>query len=394
MSAAPRRPVFHVAAPADIAAGRTADVYFLRTIDVLRSAGLSDVRVRAEFHVASLPRGYKWALFTGLKEVVELLKGRRVTLYAMPEGTVFYENEPIMVIEGPYVEFAALETAILGIARHYSSISTKAARIKKAAGDKPCFFFGARALHPAIQPMADRAAYIGGCDGVATVLGAEMLGIKPSGTMPHALMIIFRAVRGDHTLAWVWFDKVMPDDVPRIVLADTFLDEREEALLAAGLLRGRLYGIRLDTPGSRRGDMRRIVEEVKWTLALHGHGSVKIFVSGGLDESQVYALRDVADGFGVGTAIAFPPSIDISMDIVEVEVGGRWIPITKRGKLPGFKQVYKCGDRRVTVPWGETPPCGEPLLAKWLEEGRLVRELQSEREVREYVLRQLAEVSL
>jgi Nicotinic acid phosphoribosyltransferase len=249
--------MFHVATPNDIVSGRSTDVYLQRTVEVLKSAGLEDVKVRAEFHVSSLPKDYKWAVFTGLKEVVEVLKSRRVTLYALPEGTVFYENDPVLVIEGPYLEFAVLETAVLGILRHYSSISTKAARVKKLVGDKTCLFFGARALHPAVQPMADRAAYIGGCDGVATVLGAEMMGIRPSGTMPHALMIIFRAVAGDHTLAWVWFDRAVSADVPRIVLADTFLDEREEAMLAAKLLGKRLYGVRLDTPGSRRGNMRR-----------------------------------------------------------------------------------------------------------------------------------------
>jgi len=382
----------HIARDDDILSGRTTDVYFQRTVEVLKNAGLSDVKVRAEFHVSSLPRDYKWAVFTGLKEVIEVLRGRRVTLYAMPEGTVFYENEPVMVIEGPYLEFAVLETAILGILRHYSSISTKAARIKKLVGDKTCLFFGARVLHPAIQPMADRAAYIGGCDGVATVLGAEMMGIKPSGTMPHALMIIFKAVMGDHTLAWVWFDKTVPMDVPRIVLADTFLDEREEALLAAKLLNERLYGVRLDTPGSRRGNMRRIVEEVRWSLDLHGYRHVKIFVSGGLDEPQITALKDVADGFGVGTSIAFPPSVDLSMDIVEVEVNGRWVPITKRGKLPGFKQVYKCGTRHVVVRWGEPATCGEPLLVKWIENGVVVRTPPSEGEIREYVLQQLKEL--
>jgi nicotinate phosphoribosyltransferase len=382
----------HIARDDDILSGRTTDVYFQRTVEVLKNAGLSDVKVRAEFHVSSLPRDYKWAVFTGLKEVIEVLRGRRVTLYAMPEGTVFYENEPVMVIEGPYLEFAVLETAILGILRHYSSISTKAARIKKLVGDKTCLFFGARVLHPAIQPMADRAAYIGGCDGVATVLGAEMMGIKPSGTMPHALMIIFKAVMGDHTLAWVWFDKTVPMDVPRIVLADTFLDEREEALLAAKLLNERLYGVRLDTPGSRRGNMRRIVEEVRWSLDLHGYRHVKIFVSGGLDEPQITALKDVADGFGIGTSIAFPPSVDLSMDIVEVEVNGKWVPITKRGKLPGFKQVYKCGTRHVVVRWGEPATCGEPLLVKWIENGVVVRTPPSEGEIREYVLHQLKEL--
>lgn len=392
---------FHIATADDIISGRATDVYFIRTVETLKAAGLDDAVVRAEFHVASLPEGYKWAVFAGLKEALYALEGKPVTVYSLPEGTLFGENQPLMVIEGRYVDFAVFETTILGILRHYSSIATKAARVKKAAGDKSCLFFGARVLHPAVQPMADRAAYIGGCDGVAGVLGAELMGKQAVGTMPHALMIIFRALKGDHTEAWVWFDAAAPPQVPRIVLADTFLDEREEAVLAVKRLGERLWGVRLDTPGSRRGNMRRIVEEVRWTLELMGRRDVKIVVSGGLDEEAVAELADIVDVFGVGTSIAFPPSVDISMDIVEVKVGGAWTPITKRGKLPGFKQLYDCGGlKRVVRPWGEPPPkCddgseGRPLIKKYMEDGKIVESIPSEDEIRRYVLRQLESAEL
>ncbi len=117
-------------------------------------------------------------------------------------------------------------------------------------------------------------------------------------------MIVFRHATGDHTLAWAWFDKVMPSDVPRIVLVDTFFDEREESMIAAKLLGNRLYGVRLDTPSSRRGNMEAIAREVRWTLDLAGYRNVKILISGGVDEEDVIRLRDVADMFGVGTSIA------------------------------------------------------------------------------------------
>jgi len=406
MSVMSDRP-FHVATIDEIVSGEVTDVYFKRTVEVIKAAGLGDVRVRAEFHVSSLPRGYRWAVFAGLKEVINLIlkAGLKVDLYAMPEGTIFYENEPLMVIEGRYVDFAVYETAILGILRHYSSIATKAARLRKLAGDKKILFFGARVLHPAIQPMADRAAYIGGCDAVANVLGAKLLGKEPIGTMPHALMIIFRQVMGDHTLAWVWFDKTMPESVPRIVLVDTFYDEREETILAVKLLGNKLQGVRLDTPSSRRGNMRKIIEEIRWTLKLLGREDVKIIVSGGIDEKEVAELRDIVDAFGIGTSIAFPPSIDISMDIVEVfdPKLGRWVPITKRGKLPGFKQVYRCEDtmRDEVVPWGSSPTmrCEDgsgprPLLRQYIKDGQLVEQLPSEDEIRSYVLRQLQRVEV
>lgn len=397
--------LFYIAKDEEILNGDATDIYFNRTVDVLKAAGLDKVRVRAEFHVVNLPRGYKWAVFAGLKEVINLVATKElpITIYAMPEGTLFQANEPLMVIEGNYADFAVYETTFLGILRHYSSVATKAARIKKLAGDRTCLFFGARVVHPAIQPMVDRASYIGGCDGVAGVIGARLLGIKPSGTMPHALMIVFRHAVGDHTMAWVWFDKVMPSDVPRIVLADTFLDEREESMLAAKLLGDRLYGVRLDTPSSRRGNMEAIVREVRWTLDLAGYRNVKIVVSGGVDEEEVVRLRDIVDMFGVGTSIAFPPSVDISMDIVEAydDKGKRWVPITKRGKLPGFKQVYRCGALNdQVIPWSSEPkPCPdgskpEPLLRKFIDDGKVIEQPPSDVDIRNYVLKQLSTIEL
>lgn len=393
---------FSVASEDEVIRGEVTDVYFLRTVEVLRAAGLDKVKVRAEFHVMNLPEGYEWAVYTGLGEVLEMVKraGLRVNIYSMPEGAVFQAKEPLMVIEGSYADFAVYETPILGILRHYSSISSKAARIKYRIMDKQCLFFGARALHPIIQPMADKAAYMGGCDGVANVVGARLLGIQASGTMPHALMIVFRAVKGDHTTAWVWFDKALPGDVPRIVLADTFYDEREEALMAARLLGSRLSGVRLDTPSSRRGDMRAIVEEVRWALNLAGYSNVKIVVSGGLNEDSVEELKDVVDSFGVGTSIAFPPSIDISMDIVEYydEERGSWIPLTKRGKIPGFKQVYRCrGFRDYVVPFSVMVKCPdgsepEPLIRKVYDESKGPLVSVKPGDVRSYVISQLSEL--
>ncbi len=388
------KPRIYAAEVSDVLNGLVTDVYFSRTRRILEASGLCDKRVRAEFHAYSLPKGYEWAVFAALEEALAILEGRNVTVYAMREGTLFLPREPLMVVEGPYCEFAELETAILGVLRHESSIATKAARIRLAAGDKTVLFFGLRALHPAIAPMADRAAYIGGVDGVAGLASEKYLGLRAQGTMPHALIIVF----GDPVKAWKAFDEHVEPEVPRIALVDTFYDERYEALLAARALGEKLSGVRLDTPSSRRGNMRRIVEEVRWTLDLHGYTHVKILVSGGLDEEQVRQLRDVADGFGVGTSIAFPPSVDISMDIVEVMEEGRWVPRTKRGKLPGFKQVYRCPPLNdETVPWGEQPRslgCSkpQPLLSKVMEGGRLLVDLPDVNSIRGYVLEQLRQL--
>ncbi len=381
---------FYIAREDDIRNGIVTDIYFLRTKKILDKAGIRK-RVRMELHTTGLPKGYEWAVFAGLEEALYLLKDKPVTVYSLPEGTLFKPYEPLMIVEGYYNDIAVFETALLGIIRHYTSIATKAARLKRLAMNKTLLFFGLRALHPALAPMADRAAFIGGVDAVSGVASEKYLGLKPVGTMPHALII----VAGDQVTAWKLFDEYVEPNVPRIMLVDTFYDERIESLMAAETLKEKLYGVRLDTPSSRRGNMKAIVREVRWTLDLHGYKHVKIFVSGGIGEKEIYELRDIVDGFGVGTSIAFPPSIDISMDIVEVEENGKWKPVTKRGKWPGAKQLYRKrpGLNDMILPWGSSAPEGyEPLLKKYIEDGKIIGNLPSIHEIRRYVLEQLKEV--
>ncbi|HDJ97015.1 MAG TPA: nicotinate phosphoribosyltransferase, partial [Thermofilum sp.] len=251
----------------------TTDVYFIRTKKILKEKGLYDTRVYMEVTVSSFPDNYKWAVYAGLREVVKLFEGLEgVNLYSIPEGTVLKSRDyygyriPVMVVEGPYGVFVEYETPLLGFLASASGIATKAARVKKAAGDSIVLSFGARRQHPALAPFVEYYAYIGGADGVSAVKGAELLGIEATGTMPHSLLIIFRAVKGDHTQAWLAFDEVVDPKVKRIALVDTFLDETEEALRAAKLLGERLWGVRLDTPSSRRGDFAEIIREVKWKL--------------------------------------------------------------------------------------------------------------------------------
>ncbi len=392
-------PRIYIASIEDLVKGRATDIYFVRTREVLEKKGLCGVRVRYEIHNYGLPKGYRWAVYAGLEEVLAILKGRDITVYSLPEGTLFREYYPLMVLEGDVCEIVCYETAVLGILRFYTSVATKAARIKKAARDKTVLFFGLRAHHPALAPALDRAAYIGGVDSVSGYLSKEYLGLEPRGTMPHLMILVF----GDPVEAWKAFDEVMPPEVPRIALVDTMYDERYEALLAAKTLGSKLWGVRLDTPRSRRGDMKMIVEEVRWTLKLHGFENVKIVVSGGIDEKQIEELRDVVDAFGVGTSIAWPPSIDLSMDIIEIfdEKEGRWIPRSKRGKLPGMKQLYRCKpivEDYIDVPNVEKRCCdgsiAKPMLVKVMDRGKLCVDLPSVDDIRRYVLEQLKYVEL
>ena len=341
---------------------------------------------------------------------MKLLEGLPVNVYAVPEGTVFFGRdyygvrEPLMAIEGPYGDFVVYETPVLGFLCLGSGITTKAARAKKAAGDALVLSFGARRTHPAIAPFAGYYAYIGGCDAVSCVEAARFLGIKPTGTMPHSLMIVFKAIKGDHALAWKAFDEVVEEDVPRVILVDTFLDETAETERAVRLLGKRVWGIRLDTPGNRRGDFADIVREVRWRLKLMGRDDVKIVVSGGIDERIIPELKEAGvDAFGVGTAISNARVVDFAMDIVEVEVDGKWEPLSKRGKYPGRKQLYRCEECFIHVvsPANDEPPrcpkCGgdmRPLMVKFIEAGKIVRHPPPPQETRKWVLEQVERLEL
>ncbi|MEM4659746.1 MAG: nicotinate phosphoribosyltransferase, partial [Sulfolobales archaeon] len=179
------RPRLYVASEDEIVSGKITDVYFTRTKRILEAKGLDKVRVRMEVHVSDLPRGYEWAVYSGLEEALKILQGKPLDVYSIPEGTLVRSNTPVMLIEGSYADMCLYETAVLGVLRHTTSIATKAARMKKLALDKRVVFFGLRALHPAIAPAVDRAVFIGGADAVSGDFSREYLGVNPVGTMPH-----------------------------------------------------------------------------------------------------------------------------------------------------------------------------------------------------------------
>jgi nicotinate phosphoribosyltransferase len=394
--------LFHIATDDEIRNGVTTDVYFVRTRKVLREKGKDQIKVVAEVTTGGLADDRSWGVFCGVEEVVHLFEGQPVDIHSMREGSVFHPSDvhgvraPVMYIEGSYSDFCEFETPLLGFICQESGVATRAAFVKKAAGDKQVIAFGARRVHPALAPALDRAAYIGGFDGVSTLKGAEVIGGEPMGTMPHALMIVF----GDQVEAWRAYDEVMSPDVPRVALVDTYFDEKVEAVRAAEALGSRLEAVRLDTPGSRRGDFASIIREVRWELDIRGHEHVSIFVSGGLDEEEVRMLGEAgADGFGVGTYVSCAPPVDFALDIVEVD--GR--PAAKRGKLSGRKQVWRCPECLVDIvqvsdtPAPSCPRCNgemEPMLRPLVKDGKVVGDLHEPRRIREHVLNQIRRLNI
>ncbi len=325
--------MFHTAQPKDIIDGKITDVYFERSLKILKAKKINPI-VKAEFIAKSLPDNWPWAVFAGLEEAVYLMKHLPIKVRAMREGTVFYPFEPVMEIEGRYQDFCVYETAILGLLCQASGIATKAARFKMLAGDRPVISFGARRMHPILAPMIERNAYVGGCDGVAVVKSGEIIGEDPMGTMPHALILCM----GSTVDAMKAYDEVLAPKYKRVALIDTFLDEKFECLNVADALGKRLFAVRFDTPSSRRGNFYRILEESRWELNIRGYDYIKFYVSGGIKEEDVPVLNPLVDGYGIGTSISNAPVVDYSMDIMEVE--GR--ALAKRGKWSGSKRVLRC----------------------------------------------------
>ncbi|MFC1912358.1 nicotinate phosphoribosyltransferase [Chloroflexota bacterium] len=311
-----------------VLSGDTTDIYFAHTIDILRCEGLNPV---ATMEVFSSRAG----VLCGIEEVKALLNkalpetSREV--WALAEGEMMDSKEVVLRITAPYQSYGLYETAICGILAHCSGWATAARECAAAARGIPVISFGARHVHPSVAGIMDYSAVVGGCAGCSSVVGARMIGLQPSGTMPHTLIIVM----GDTVKATVAFDTHMPPEVPRVSLVDTFKDEAEESLRVAEALGKKLESVRLDTPVERGRVTADLVKEVRARLDLAGHNKVKIFVSGGIDPERINYFLDngaAVDGFGVGSYISGARPIDFTADLHEIE--GK--PVAKRGRIPGI----------------------------------------------------------
>ena len=310
-----------------VLSGETADIYFVRTLEVLKKAGLNPVATMEVFP----SRG---GTLCGMEEVKALLQkvlppGAEVR--GLGEGERMERKEVVLRIKAPYQSYAVYETAYLGILAHCSAWATAAREVVEAAQGIPVIGFGARHVHPLVAGQLDYASQVGGCAGGSSVLGGKLMGRPAMGTMPHALIICF----GDTVEATLAFDRYMPPEVPRISLVDTFKDEPEESLRVAQALGKRLQGVRLDTPTERGRVTPDLVKETRARLDQAGFSHVGIVVSGGLDPERIRQF--IAQGapvtaFGVGSHISSASPIDFTADLHEVN--GR--AIAKRGRIPGI----------------------------------------------------------
>ncbi|MFC2031884.1 nicotinate phosphoribosyltransferase, partial [Chloroflexota bacterium] len=261
---------------------------------------------------------------------VVLPEGNR-EVWALDEGETMDRKEVVLRITAPYQSYGLYETAICGIVAHCSGWATAARQCLEAARGIPIISFGARHVHPSVAGAMEYAAVVGGCSSCSSPAGAKLAGTEPTGTMPHALIIVM----GDTVTATLAFDKHMPPEVRRTSLVDTFKDEAEESLRVAEALGEKLDSVRLDTPTERGRVTADLVKEVRARLDLVGFNHVGIFVSGGIDPERItYFLENGApvDGFGIGGYISGAKPIDFTADLHEVE--GK--PVAKRGRIPGI----------------------------------------------------------
>ncbi len=311
-----------------VLSGETADVYFARTVEILRKEGINPVATM-EFFAG------RAGVLCGMEEVkallAQVLPKDNCQVWALAEGDAIKEKEVVLRITAPYQSYGLYETAIDGILAHCSGWATAARECVEAAQGIPVVSFGARHVYPSVAGIMDYSAIVGGCAGCSSVAGAKLAGIEPSGTIPHALILII----GDTAKATLAFDRQMPAGVPRVSLVDTFKDEAEESVLVARALGDKLSSVRLDTPPERGRVTPGLVREVRARLDLAGFKKVKIFVSGGIDVERIRQFIEAGapvDGFGVGSYISGARPIDFTADLHEIE--GK--PIAKRGRIPGI----------------------------------------------------------
>lgn len=312
----------------DVLSGETADVYFAHTLDILKKEGLKPAATMEFF-----PR--QAGILCGMAEVKTLLArvltGGDYEVWALEEGDTMDTKEVALRITAPYRSYGLYETAIDGILAHCSGWATAARQCVEAARRIPVVSFGARHVHPRVAALMDYSAIIGGCTGCSSTAGARLAGIKPSGTMPHALILIM----GDTVDATLSFNKHMSSDIPRISLVDTFMDEAEESLRVAEAMGDKLDSVRLDTPAELGGVTPELVKKVRTRLDTAGFSHVSIFVSGGVNPESITRFLEAGapvDGFGIGSYISSASPIDFTADLHEVD--GK--PIAKRGRTPGI----------------------------------------------------------
>lgn len=377
------------------------DLYQLTMAACYVGEGIEQRWASFELFARRLPQGFNYLIAMGLAQALEYLEKLRFTptqigalqrtgifahaperfwkileeakftgdVWAVPEGTVVFANEPLLRIEAPLWQAQLVETFLLNTLNYQTLIATKAARMRDIAGHKATLLeFGTRrAFSPQGAMWAARAALGGGLDFTSNVLASLQLGTQPSGTMAHALVMALGAIEGSEDQAFTAFHRYFPGAPLLIDTYDT-VAAAERLAQKINAKEMELAGVRLDS-----GDLLELSKQVRKHLP-----NVPIFASGDLDEWEIARLKKAGaqiDGFGLGTKLVTGSPVNGVYKLVEID----GIPVMKQssGKVtyPGRKQIFRAfengkvaRDRLGLI--SETPRDEKALLQVFMKEGK------------------------
>lgn len=346
------------------------DLYQLAMIDAYLDHAETEIAV-FEFFVRKLPSRRGFLMAAGLEQALDFLEelrfsaddiewlarsgrfSRKLLDYlaslrftgdvdAMPEGTVFFADEPILRVTAPLPQAQYAETRLINILHFQSLIAAKAARMVLAAPGKLLVDFGLRRAHGAEAGLfAARASYIAGFAGTATMLAERLYGIPLYGTMAHS----FIQVHDDEAAAFENFACSRPHNLT--LLIDTYDTEAAARKIVALAPRLKAQGIKIGAVRLDSGDMTALSKSVRHILDEGGLRDTTIFASGGLDEDQIRAMLAAeapVDGFGIGTSLATSsdvPALDCAYKLEEYAGVARRKLSSGKATWPGRKQVWR-----------------------------------------------------
>ena len=400
------------------------DLYQLTMLQGYVEQGMEE-QATFEFFVRKLPPKRNFLLAAGLEQALSFLENLRFTseelewlngcglfrralvdyleklhftgdVHAMPEGTVFFPDEPIVRITAPLPQAQLVETRLINLLHFQTLIASKAARSVLVAPGKLLVDFGLRRAHGAEAGLlATRASYLAGFSGTSTVQAAPLFGIPIYGTMAHS----FVQAHEDETAAFERFAYANADNV--VLLIDTYDTEAGAAKVVSLAPRLREKGIAIQGVRLDSGDLAEHARKVRRILDEGGLSDAVIFASGNLDESsvaQLVAAQAPIDGFGIGTRMdtsADAPYLDCAYKLEEY--GGQARRKRSEGKAtwPGRKQVYRRydADGRMSgdiLTLEDDPQEGEPLIQPVMHAGRRLNAAAPLTVLRERARNQLA----
>jgi nicotinate phosphoribosyltransferase len=390
------------------------DLYQLTMAACYTGEGIEQKRASFELFVRHLPNGFGYLIAMGFAQALEYLAKFRFNsvqiaalqetgifthvperfwsllaegaftgdVWALPEGTAVFANEPFLRVEAPLWQAQLVETYLLNTINYQTLIATKAARLRDIAGEKVTLLeFGTRrAFSPQASLWAARAALASGLDATSNVLAAIQLDQKPSGTMAHALVMALSALEGSEEQAFTAFHQYFPGAPLLIDTYDTVAAAQKLALkVKTGEMK--LTGVRLDS-----GDLVSLSKTVRALLP-----EVSIFASGDLDEWEIQRLKTEGaeiDGYGLGTKLVTGSPVNGVYKLVDVD----GIPVMKMssGKFtyPGRKQIFRSftGSKLQADKLGlsyENNTDKKPLLQLVMKEGKQLQKPESLTTVRQ-----------